>query len=161
MTILVCYASKRGGTQGIAETIADALRDAGDDVRVEAARSARGLDGVHAVIVAGALYAGRWHGDARRFVRKNKAQLSHVPVWLVASGPLDETADPGTLAPVAHVRDAAASVGARGTATFGGRLEPDAKGFPASAMAKTQSGDWRNPARLRQWAGEVHAELGG
>ena len=160
MTILVCHASKRGGTKGIAETIADALRDAGHDVRVEAAGAVGGLEGARAVIVAGSLYAGRWHKDARRFVRKNKAQLSEVPVWLVASGPLDDTADAGTLPPVAHVREAAESVGARGTVTFGGRLEPDAQGFPASAMAKTQSGDWRNPARIRQWAGEVHAELG-
>ena len=161
MTILVCHASKRGGTEGIAATIADALRDAGHDVRLEPAAGVRGLDGARAVVVAGSLYATRWHGDARRFVRKHAAQLRELPVWLVASGPLDDSADAGTLPPVPHLRDAAASVRARGTVTFGGRLEPDAKGFPASAMAKTPSGAWRNPERIRQWAGQVHAELGG
>ena len=42
--------------------------------------------------------------------------------------------------------------GARGHATFGGRLSPDASGFPASAMAKKQAGDWRDPAQVRAWA---------
>ena len=35
-------------------------------------------------------------------------------------------------------------VGAQSHVTFGGRLEKNAKGFPASAMAKTHSGDFRS-----------------
>jgi hypothetical protein len=46
-------------------------------------------------------------------------------------------------------------VGAVGHATFGGRLSPDAHGFPASARAKTRAGDWRNPARIRAWAVDI------
>lgn len=159
MTILVVHASKRGGTEGIAQYIASALRDAGHDVRVESAASVRRLEEVSAVIVAGSLYGSRWHGDARRFVRKHLAVLRALPVWLVASGPLDDSADAGTLPPAPHVRQAAEILGARGEVTFGGRLEADAKGFPASAMAKTRAGDWRNPDRIREWANEVHRAL--
>jgi len=50
-------------------------------------------------------------------------------------------------------------IGVRGHATFGGRLTPDAKGFPASAMAKKHSGDWRDPAQVRDWAHTVAGEL--
>jgi hypothetical protein len=50
-------------------------------------------------------------------------------------------------------------VGACGHRTFGGALASDARGFPASAMAKTHSGDWRNPTRIRAWAEEVAALL--
>jgi len=50
-------------------------------------------------------------------------------------------------------------VNARGHVTFGGRLSPDAKGFPASAMAKKHGGDWRDAAQVRQWARSVAAEL--
>jgi hypothetical protein len=46
-------------------------------------------------------------------------------------------------------------VGALGHATFGGRLAADARGFPASAMAKTRSGDWRNLSRIRAWATDI------
>ena len=38
--------------------------------------------------------------------------------------------------PTSQVRKLAAAVGARSHVTFAGRLTPDAKGFPASAMAK-------------------------
>ena len=43
--------------------------------------------------------------------------------------------------------------------TFGGRLEPDAKGFPASAMAKTKSGDWRDAEHVARWVDQVVDEL--
>ena len=40
------------------------------------------------------------------------------------------------------------------------RLEPDAKGFPASAMAKKVSGDWRDPDQVREFASRVARSLG-
>jgi len=43
--------------------------------------------------------------------------------------------------------------------TFGGRLPKAAKGFPASAMAKKQAGDWRNPQHIRGWARYIAREL--
>ncbi|WP_225755662.1 flavodoxin domain-containing protein [Actinotalea sp. Marseille-Q4924] len=161
MSVLVVHGSKRGGTQGLAEQIAAELHALGDDVRVEPARGVKRLEDAEAVVVAGGLYAGRWHKDARRFVRKHEQELAAVPVWLVASGPLDTSADDGALPPVEHVREAMERVHARGEVTFGGRLEPDATGFPASAMAKTKAGDWRNPERVRAWAATVHGDLAG
>ena len=161
MTVLVTYGSKRGGTQGLADTIAGALRDLGHDVRVEQARSVRSLEGVGATVVAGGLYANRWHRDARAFVARHRQALATMPVWLVASGPLDDTADAGTLPPVPHVSQAAASIAAKGQVTFGGYLSADAKGFPASAMARNgKAGDWRNEARIRAWVEEIHPQIG-
>lgn len=160
MTILVVHGSKRGGTQGLAEMVGAALAELGHDVRVAPAGTTRELAGVEAVVVAGGLYASRWHGDARRFVRRNARDLASMPVWLVASGPLDTTADAGTTPDVPQVASAAAAVGARGTTTFGGYLAADATGFPASAMARNgKAGDWRNPERVRAWAAEVHKAL--
>ena len=121
----------------------------------------RRLDGFDAVIVAGALYGNRWHRHARRFVRRHRHALGHLPVWLVASGPLDDSATTTDIPPVRHVADAMAGNGARGEVTFGGRLAPDAKGFPASAMAKTKAGDWRDPAHVHRWTTAVAAELTG
>ncbi|MGZ8814001.1 MAG: flavodoxin domain-containing protein [Mycobacterium sp.] len=101
------------------------------------------------VIVAGALYANRWHRDARRFVKRNAAALRKLPVWLVSSGPLDESAEQSDIPATPQVRKLAAAGGARGHVTFGGRLAQDAMGFPASAMAKTNAGDWRDPEHVR------------
>jgi menaquinone-dependent protoporphyrinogen oxidase len=50
-------------------------------------------------------------------------------------------------------------VGARGHVTFGGRLAPDAKGFPASAMAKKNGGDWRDAEQVRAWFHAIAPEL--
>lgn len=108
-----------------------------------------------AVIVAGALYANRWHSDAWRFVRRNAEALRGLPVWLVSSGPLDDSAERHDLAPTKQVRKWADAVGARGHVTFGGRLASDAKGFPASAMAKTNAGDWRDRAHVQRWVETV------
>jgi len=166
MTVLVVHGSKRGGTAGLAESIGQALRDLGHDVLVEPAVKVRQLAGVEAAVVeaavvAGGLYANRWHKDARTFVARNRKVLAGMPVWLVACGPLDETADAGTLPPVPQVAALVAMIGARGAVTFGGFLSPDASGFPASAMAKTKAGDWRNEDRIRVWAAGVHEALVG
>ncbi|OBH05800.1 hypothetical protein A5696_25190 [Mycobacterium sp. E2699] len=159
MRVLVTFGSKRGGTGGLATMIGDALTDAGCDAVVHPAKHAGGLDGIDAVIVAGALYANRWHRDARRFVRRNTLALRGLPVWLVSSGPLDDSAEKRDIPPTAQVAKLLHRVGARGHVTFGGRLEPDAKGFPASAMAKKRAGDWRSPAHVRRWVGTVVNEL--
>ena len=157
--ILVAYGSKRDGTAGLAAMIRDALTAAGHEVAVSPARDITCLRGLDAVIVAGALYADRWHRDARHFVRRHRAALSELPVWLVSTGPLDDTATQRDIPPTPQVRKLADLVGARGHVTFGGRLSPDAKGFLASAMAKTKAGDWRDPAQVDRWVASIVEEL--
>ena len=157
--MLIAYGSKRGGTAGLARMIGDELAAAGLETVVQPAREIRQLDGVDAVVIAGALYANRWHRDARRFARRHAKVLRVRPVWLVSSGPLNESALAGGIPPVKHVRALMSKIDARGQVTFGGRLEADAKGFPASAMAKKQSGDWRDPAHIHRWASTIAADL--
>ena len=159
MRVLVAYGSKRGGTAGLAGMIAEELSAAGMPAVASPARDVRIIDGYDAVVVAGALYAMRWHRDARRFVHRWGYELKHRPVWLVSSGPLDESATKGDIPPVRHVAKAMAAIGARGQVTFGGRLEADAKGFPASAMAKKHAGDWRDREHVRRWVSTIAPEL--
>jgi len=159
MKVLVAYGSKRGGTEGLATMVADALDARGVETDVRPARTAGPVEGYDAVIVGGALYAGRWHRDARRFVRRNRAQLARLPVWLFSSGPLDASASRVVIEPVTQVRTAMDSVGARGHVTFGGRLRTDATGFPAAAMARAHAGDWRDPWHVARWVAVVVEEL--
>lgn len=79
--------------------------------------------------------------------------------YFFSSGPLDDSASHVEIPPVKSVRKLIARTGARGHATFGGCLSPDASGFPARAMAKTRAGDWRDAAQVRQWAKSVAAQL--
>ena len=162
MKALIAYGSKSGGTQGLAEMIGRALTDLQWQVTVRpAAEKTSDVGDYDAVLVGGALYAGRWHKDARRFVKRESAVLRTQPVWLFSSGPLGEDAETAsTIEPVAQVARIMADVGARGHETFGGYLSPEATGFPAKAMAKKMSGDWRGQEQARDWAKAITAELG-
>jgi menaquinone-dependent protoporphyrinogen oxidase len=155
MRILVAYGSERGGTAGIADMLGAALTAQDLRVDVRPAKEAVGVEGYDAVIVGGALYMGRWHRDARRFIKRHAKVLQNLPVWLFSSGPLDDSAMRNELPPVAQVARLMNWIGARGHKTFGGRLLPDAKGFVASMIAKHRSGDWRDPRLVRAWAEEI------
>jgi menaquinone-dependent protoporphyrinogen oxidase len=159
MSVLIAYGSKRGGTEGLANMVADALREEGFTVEVAPARTVRAVRDHEAVIVGGALYAFRWHRDARRFVKRHARELRGRPTYLFSSGPLDDSAAQKEIPPVKGVQKLMHKVGARGHVTFGGRLAPDAKGFPARAMARKNAGDWRDPEHVHRWIQEVAADL--
>ncbi|MBZ4373666.1 flavodoxin domain-containing protein [Corallococcus interemptor] len=159
MRILITSGSKLGGTREIAGLLARVLRDEGFDAETtppEAVDSVRAYD---AVIVGGGLYANRWHRQARRFVHRHLHELRERPVWFFSSGPLDDSASRERIPPTHQVQALMEQVGARGHATFGGRLERDARGFIARSMAREHSGDWRDPERIARWARSVAAEL--
>jgi menaquinone-dependent protoporphyrinogen oxidase len=156
--VLVAYASKRGSTAEIASWIADALRVEGHQIDLASARDVTDVRGYDAVILGGALYNRRWPRAGRVFARRYRATLQATTVWLFSSGPLDPVTD--DVAATAAVAKIAARIGAVGHVTFGGRLAPDATGFPASAMAKRMAGDHRDPGRVRAWAKTIASQLG-
>lgn len=155
MRVLVAYGSRRGGTAEIAARIAGVLRDRGFEVDCARAASIGAVSRYDAVILGGGLYASRWVREARRFVARHATALRAREVWMFSSGPLDDAARGGDVAATRQVAGLMAKIGARGHVTFGGRLTPDAKGFPASVMAKTRAGDWRDWDQVRVWAGTV------
>ena len=159
MRVLVTYGSKLGSTVGIAEIIAKQLQANGLETVVAPARDAIDPADFDAVIVGGALYASRWVKESRRYVKRFSAELQTKPVWLFSSGPLDGSASEQNIPPTWHVEAAMKEANARGHATFGGRLEADAKGFMASGMAKTNAGDWRDDEQITSWADEIGTSL--
>lgn len=159
MRVLVTYGSKRGGTAGVGQMLGQAFSAQGLQVDVRPAAEVESVEGYDAVIVGGALYIGRWHRDARQFIKRHAQALQRMPVWLFSSGPLDDSASHTELPPVPQVQHAMEWIGARDHRTFGGRLLPDAQGFIASMIAKGRSGDWRDPWRIHDWAVEIAGQL--
>ncbi|GAA0410028.1 flavodoxin domain-containing protein [Microbispora corallina] len=157
--VLVAYGSKRGSTAEIAGWIGDTLRGQGFETDVADAAEVRDVTAYDAVVLGGALYAGRWHKDARRFARRHAAALSGRAVWLFSSGPLDRSAQETEIPPVSQAARASAALGAREHRTFGGRLARDATGFLASAIAERTGGDYRDPDRVRAWARQVAEQV--
>ncbi|MFF7953217.1 flavodoxin domain-containing protein [Streptomyces griseorubiginosus] len=160
--VLVAHGSANGSTAQIAEAVADVLRKAGLTAEAAPAASVRDVTPYDAVVVGGALYAGRWHKDARRFVRRHGRALAGRPLWFFSSGPLDASASERDLPPVPGVKKAMTRLGAREHITFGGCLEEGAKGWVARMILRSgKGGDFRDFAVVEEWADRVAAELTG
>jgi menaquinone-dependent protoporphyrinogen oxidase len=149
MRILVTYGSKRGGTAGIAEILAQSFTEQGIQADVRPANEVESVEEYDAVVVGGALYMMLWHRHARRFIKRHTEELRTRPVWLFSSGPLDDSAGRDEIPPLKQVQRLMERIGARGHITFGGMLRPDAKGFVPPALPR---GDWREPRLIRAWA---------
>lgn len=98
--VLVAYGTTNGSTARIAETIAEVLRKGGVPTEAVPAHSVMEVESYDAVVVGGGLYAGRWHKDARRFVRRHGRVLAGRPLWFFSSGPLDASATEKDIPPV-------------------------------------------------------------
>jgi menaquinone-dependent protoporphyrinogen oxidase len=159
MKVLVVYGSKMEGTAGIASTLGEAFLACGVHADVVRAEDAGPPTAYDAVVIGSGLYAGRWRHAARQFVARNTKALLDIPTWFFSSGPLDDSALSHDIPASRQVARLMSRLGARGHITFGGRLLPDAKGFPASSMAKTRAGDWRDAEQIKDWAKRIVEEL--
>ena len=160
--VLVTYGTTNGSTAEIAEAVAGVLTKDGIPAETAPARSVKDVTAYDAVLVGGGLYGGRWHRDARRFVRRNRRALAGRPVWFFSSGPLDASASQKNIPPVPAVRRAMDHVDARGHVTFGGRLEEGAKGRIAKMIVRNgKGGDFRDFTEIEAWAEQVAGELEG
>lgn len=158
--VLVAYGSKHGATAGIADEIGRTLRDDGFEAVVEPADTVTDVSGYDGVVLGGALYAGRWDGKARGCARRNAEQLRHRPVWLFSSGPVDSSAEQHDIPPVRGVARRMRNLGAREHMTFGGALTADDAGFMARSLIRHgKGGDFRNSARIQEWAHHIGTEL--
>ena len=88
MTVLITYASKYGGTRGIAERIAATLTASGVETVVQRMNSVGDLSGFEAYVLGSALYMGSWMKEALTFARQHQDLLRSRPTWLFSSGPL-------------------------------------------------------------------------
>jgi menaquinone-dependent protoporphyrinogen oxidase len=86
--VQVVYASRHGGTAGIANRIAEVLRTEGADVVVADAADQPDPKGFDAYVIGSGVYTGSWLKRGSEFLERNQATLATRPVWLFSSGPL-------------------------------------------------------------------------
>jgi menaquinone-dependent protoporphyrinogen oxidase len=152
--VLVAYATKHGSTAEVAAEIADELRKRGLEVDLAAARDVEDVDGYSAVVVGGAIYMGRWHHDAQRFLGHHRRALADVPFAVFGMGPLT-TSDHDVHESRRQLDRALGRVHGlmpAKVAVFGGVVDPAKLRFPFNRM---EASDARDPDAIRAWADEV------
>jgi menaquinone-dependent protoporphyrinogen oxidase len=152
--VLVAYGSKHGATREIAEALAEALRADGVDAYAESALTADPRT-ARAVVLGVALYTGRLHPHAKRFLERYEDVLAELPLAVFGSGP--RTVEPedltsslrqlrsGMRAAVPHLRPVSLTV-------FGGAIDPHKLRWPLSRMQASDARDWE---AVRAWATDL------
>jgi menaquinone-dependent protoporphyrinogen oxidase len=88
--VQVVYASRHGGTEGIASRIAEVLRAHGADaVTIDAVKNPV-PDGFDAYVVGSGVYLGKWLPEGIAYIEHNLRVLAARPLWLFSSGPVGE-----------------------------------------------------------------------
>jgi menaquinone-dependent protoporphyrinogen oxidase len=149
--VLVAYATKHGSTREVAEAVARTLRARHLAVDVLPADTVPHLRQYHAVVLGGALYTGRLHKDARRFLARHRDALAGRTLAVFAMGP--RTLEPADVAASRKQLDRALTgVAPASVAIFGGVIEPQALRFPFNRMPAVDARDWD---AIERWANTV------
>ena len=169
MNVVVVYASRYGSTKGIAEFIAERLREQGLEAEARSVESNPDPGRYGAVVLGSAVYLGRWMQSAAEFAERNRAALASRPVWLFSSGPLTlkegVTVDDPDVVPRRSPRSREA-IHPRDHRVFFGALDPGKLGFAQRAMRRLPAaravlpeGDFRDWDAIGAWADEIAAAL--
>ena len=163
MKVLVAYASKRGSTVEIADAVADELRRTGLDVDCVESSEVEDLSRYGAVVIGSGVYAKRWRGDARHFLRRHRKALAAMPFWVFSSGPIGDPAnDNADWEEPPRTIEKVEGLGGRGHVVFGGRVPAEPKGPIEKAMIKNTPPEFRDRRdwdEIRAWARQLAGEL--
>lgn len=171
MKVVVCYASRHGGTQELAAAIADGLTEATATSHIPCAIDFLAIGDVtdlspyDAVVLGSAVYMGDWLREAKDFVASHAAELSRKLVWLFSSGPV--AGQPRVAVTPAIETALLRESSAREHKIFGGRVDRKALSFTERAilrMVGAPDGDFRDWDDVAHWARTIaetlHAEAG-
>jgi menaquinone-dependent protoporphyrinogen oxidase len=162
MTVLVAYASKHESTQGIAESIAEKLRQMGKQAEARPVDAVKDPGSYEALVIGSAIYYGSWLKEATEFVHRNETIIAGRPVWLFSSGPLGTEVKDTEQQPK-EMAEFQKTIKPRDHRVFFGALEHDKLSFTERMVAKAvraPEGDYRDWEAIDAWAESIARDLG-
>jgi menaquinone-dependent protoporphyrinogen oxidase len=162
--VLVTYATRFGSTSETAQEVAETLRARGLAVDFQPIKRVASVERYDAVVLGAALYIGRLHKDARRFLSAQQIAFAKIPIALFVPGPVGMREKDWTgakhqldveldripwLAPIARQ-------------IVGGKFDPRSLGFAyrlIPALRKIPPSDARDWTAIRTWANDLAGKL--
>ena len=161
MAVLIVYASKHGSTQGIAECIAEQLRQLGKQAVARPVDAVEDPSSYDALVIGSASYYGSWMKEATEWVRRSRAVLVQRPVWLFSSGPLGTEVKDAEEQPK-EIAEFQQAIRPRDRRIFFGALDHSKLTFAERMMAKAvraPEGDFRDWEAIEAWAASIARDL--
>ena len=162
MAVLVAYASKHGSTQGIAERIAEKLRQLGKEAEARPMNAVEDPESYEAFVIGSAVYYGSWLKEAMEWVHRNQAVLAKRPVWLFSVGPLGVEVKDTEQQPK-EIAEFQQAIRPRGEHIFFGSLDHSKLSFPERMIVKAvraSEGDFRDWEAIEGWTASIAQDLG-
>ena len=162
MAVLIAYASKHGSTQGIAERIAEKLRQLGKEAEARPVEEVSDPGSYEAFVIGSAIYYGSWLKEATEWVRRSRVVLAQCPVWLFSSGPLGTEVKDAEEQPK-EIAEFQQAIRPRDQRVFFGALDHSHLSFAERVMVKAvraPEGDFREWQVIEAWAASIARDLG-
>jgi len=162
MTVLVAYASKHGATQGIADHIAEKLRQLGKQAEARPVEEVLDPSNYDVFVIGSAVYYGSWLKEATEWVHRHQGALAGHPVWLFSVGPLG-TEVKDTEPQPKEMAEFQQAIHPRDQRIFFGALDHNRLSFPERMVVKAvraPEGDFRDWQAIEAWAASIARDLG-
>jgi menaquinone-dependent protoporphyrinogen oxidase len=162
--VLVAYATRYGSTEQTAREVATILTQDGLQVEVRSVDDLSAWKPYSAVVLAAALYMGRLHREARRFLAGRREHLATIPVALLVPGPVTAESKDWTGAQQQLQKELARMPWLHPVAQriIGGKWDPTRLQFPFRwILKKLPGGDARDWNSIRAVAHEIAGKFQG
>jgi menaquinone-dependent protoporphyrinogen oxidase len=153
-TTLVAYGTKHGSTREVAAAVAETLKEHGYLVELLPAAQIEDVAPFCSVVIGGAIYMGRWHPDAVRFLDRHRTALAKLPVAVFGMGPrtIEGPDAEESRAQLLRALGKVPEVDPVAIAVFGGVVDPHTLRFPFNRMPASDARDW---SAIRAWAASL------